>query len=63
MKANKLINSAYVFNFQALLYIDRLSKMVYFLPVHTLIIARDLAKVLIRYVWKLHGSLEDIISD
>jgi transposase InsO family protein len=46
-----------------LVVVDRLSKMAHFLPVHTSMTALDLAKVLIRHVWKLHGSPEDIISD
>jgi len=46
-----------------LVVVDRLTKMVYFIPTTEKTSAEGLAKLFRDNVWKLHGLLESIISD
>ena len=46
-----------------LVVVDRLTKMVHFIPTMEKTLAEGLAKLFRDNVWKLHGLLESIISD
>jgi len=46
-----------------LVVVDRLTKMVHFVPTTEKMLAEDLARLFRDNVWKLHGLLESIISD
>ncbi|KEP45598.1 putative Transposon Tf2-1 polyprotein, partial [Rhizoctonia solani 123E] len=43
--------------------VDRLSKMVHFIPTHSDATAADVANLFVNYVWKLHGLPRKTISD
>ena len=46
-----------------LVVVNRLTKMVYFIPTMEKILAEELARLFKDNVWKLHGLPESIISD
>jgi len=46
-----------------LVVVDRLTKIVYFIPTTEKMLAEGLAKLFRDNVWKLHGLPESIISD
>ena len=46
-----------------LVVVDRLTKMVYFIPTTEKISAEELARLFRDNMWKLHGLPESIISD
>ena len=46
-----------------LVVVDRLTKIVYFIPTTEKMLAEGLAKLFRGNVWKLHGLPESIISD
>jgi len=43
--------------------IDAVSKRVYFIPMHTTVIAEGEAQLFLHYVWKLHGLPKRVVSD
>ncbi|KAI0992409.1 hypothetical protein K3495_g15776, partial [Podosphaera aphanis] len=43
--------------------IDRLSKERHYTPCHTKMKAKDLAKLFVRDIWRLHGLCDSIVSD
>ncbi|WAQ88258.1 hypothetical protein PtA15_9A385 [Puccinia triticina] len=43
--------------------VDRLTKMAHFIPCKKSTTADDLADLMLRYVWKLHGTPKSIVSD
>ena len=43
--------------------VDRFTKMAYFISLETNATARDVADILLKEVWKLHGLPSEIISD
>jgi transposase InsO family protein len=43
--------------------IDRLTKMAHFIPFQKTMCAKQLADLMLRHVWKLHGTPKTIISD
>jgi hypothetical protein len=43
--------------------VDRLTKMVHFLPCSKTMTAEGLADLMIKNVWKLHGKLKTIVLD
>ncbi|KAI0998268.1 hypothetical protein K3495_g9932 [Podosphaera aphanis] len=43
--------------------IDRLTKERHYIPCHTKMKAKDLAKIFVRNVWRLHGLCDSIVSD
>ena len=43
--------------------VDRLTKMAHFIPLKTGITAAELAQAFLRVIWKLHGLLDEIITD
>ena len=43
--------------------VDRLTKERHYTPCHTKMKARDLAKLFVRDVWRLHGLCDSIVSD
>jgi len=46
-----------------LVVVDRLTKIVYFIPTTEKMSAEELVRLFRDNVWKLHGLLESIISD
>jgi transposase InsO family protein len=48
---------------QIMVVVDCFSKMAYFIALTETATTRDLAKVFLKEVWKLHGLPESIISD
>jgi hypothetical protein len=44
-------------------FVDRLTKMVHFVPTQTSVSAERLAKLFVREVWRLHGLPKEIVSD
>jgi hypothetical protein len=44
-------------------FVDRLTKMVHFVPCKTAISAEELAKMFVHEVWRLHGLPKEIVSD
>jgi len=46
-----------------LVVVDKLTKMVYFIPTTEKISAEELARLFKNNIWKLHGLSESIISD
>jgi len=46
-----------------LVVVDRLTKMVYFIPTTEKMLAEGLARLFRDNVWKLHGLPESIVSD
>jgi hypothetical protein len=44
-------------------FIDRLTKMVHFVPTVTAVSAEQLAKIFVHNVWRLHGFPKEIVSD
>jgi len=43
--------------------VDAVSKRVYFIPMHTTVIAEGAAQLFLHYVWKLHGLLKCVVSN
>ena len=43
--------------------IDRLTKERHYIPCHSKMKAKDLAKIFVRDVWRLHGLCDSIVSD
>jgi len=43
--------------------VDAVSKRVYFIPMHTTVIAEGAARLFLHYVWKLHGLPKRVVSD
>ena len=46
-----------------LMVVDRLTKMAHFIPCKKSLNAEQLADLMLRYVWKLHGTPKTIVSD
>ena len=46
-----------------LVFVDRLTKMVHFVPTHTTVTSEQLAKLFVRHVWKLHGLPRSLVCD
>ena len=42
---------------------DQLTKMAYFIPLKTGVTTVELAQAFLRFIWKLHGLLDEIIMD
>lgn len=43
--------------------VDRLSKCSYSLPCYKTTIAKDIAKLYYRHIWRTHGAPETVVSD
>ena len=43
--------------------VDRFSKMVHFIPLSKLFSAKEMAEVMLRHVFRLHGFPKDVVSD
>ena len=50
-------------NTTVLTVVDRLSKMVHFIPLPKLPSAKETAEVMLRHVFRLHGFPKDVVSD
>jgi hypothetical protein len=46
-----------------LMVVDRLTKMAHFVPCNKTLNAKDLARLMLGNVWKLHGTPKTIVSD
>jgi hypothetical protein len=44
-------------------FVDRLTKMVHFVPTVTAVTAEGFAKLFVRNVWRLHGMPKELVSD
>src|SRR5258708_26224349 len=43
--------------------VDRFSKVAHFIPLPTVNETKDMAKIFLNLIWKLHGLPDDIVSD
>ena len=46
-----------------LVFVDRLTKVVHFIPTHTDVSAEDVTRLVLEHVILLHGRLEDVVFE